>query len=69
MSAEPSTSVPVNVMTLATSSVTVTDCVFATGASFTATKFMVTVDTDEDRSPSEAVTVKVLAPFSWAAGT
>ena len=56
-------------MAWAVSSVALTDCAFATGASSTGARFRVTVDTGEDSAPSEAVTVKVLAPFSWAAGT
>ena len=40
------------------------------GGSFTAVRFMVTVVAgEEERLPSEAVTVKVIAPFSLAAGT
>ena len=39
------------------------------GASFTAVSVIVTVAAAEERLPSEAVTVKVLAPFSSAAGT
>ena len=40
-----------------------------TGASFTAAKVIVTVAVGEDRKRSQAVTVNVLAPFSFAAGT
>jgi len=39
------------------------------GASFTAAKVIVTVAVAEESPPSEAVTVKVFAPFSFAAGT
>ena len=39
------------------------------GASFTAVKVIVTVAAAEERLPSEAVTVKVFAPFSFVAGT
>ena len=39
------------------------------GASFTAAKVIVTVAAAEERPPSDAVTVKVLAPFSFTAGT
>ena len=38
------------------------------GASFTAVKVIVTVAAADERPPSEAVTVKVFAPFSFAAG-
>ena len=38
------------------------------GASFTAAKVIVTVAAAEDSVPSDAVTVKVFAPFSFAAG-
>ena len=44
-------------------------CIFAVGASFTATIFMLTVATADDAEPSDAVTVKVFAPFSLGAGT
>jgi hypothetical protein len=40
-----------------------------TGTSFTAAKFIVTVAAAEEAVPSDAVTVKVFAPFSFAAGT
>ena len=40
-----------------------------TGASFAAAKVIVTVAVAEESPPSEAVTVKVFAPFSFAAGT
>ena len=39
------------------------------GASFAAARVSVTVAVADDNSPSEAVTVKVLAPFSFAAGS
>ena len=39
------------------------------GASFTAAKVIVTVAAAEERPPSEAITVKVIAPFSFEAGT
>ena len=39
------------------------------GASFTGAKVIVTVAAAEGDVPSEAVTVKVFAPFSFAAGT
>ena len=40
------------------------------GASLTAAIFMLTVDAGEDEAePSDAVTVKVLIPFSLVAGT
>ena len=41
----------------------------ATGASFTAARVIVTVALAEGRLPSDAVTVKVRAPLSFAAGT
>jgi hypothetical protein len=39
------------------------------GASFAAAKVIVTVAVAEESAPSDAVTVKVFAPFSFAAGT
>ena len=39
------------------------------GASFTAAKVIVTVAATEESAPSDAVTVKVFVPFSFAAGT
>ena len=39
------------------------------GASFTAVKVIVTVAASEESAPSDALTVKVFAPFSLAAGT
>ena len=39
------------------------------GASLAAARVTVTVAAAEDNAPSEAVTVKVLAPFSFAAGS
>ena len=40
------------------------------GASFTAAILMLTVVSgEEDAAPSDAVTVKVLVPFSFSAGT
>jgi hypothetical protein len=39
------------------------------GTSFTGAKVIVTVATADDSSPSEAVTVNVLAPFSFKAGS
>jgi hypothetical protein len=39
------------------------------GASFTAARVIVTVAAAEESAPSDAVTVKVFAPFSFAAGT
>ena len=41
----------------------------ATGASFTAANVTVTSTSDDGRTPSEAVTLKDLGPFSSAAGT
>jgi hypothetical protein len=41
----------------------------ATGASFTETNEIVTVAVLDEDNPSETVTVKVLGPFSFAAGT
>ena len=38
------------------------------GASFTGANVIVTVAATEESVPSEAVTVKVFAPFSFAAG-
>ena len=40
-----------------------------TGASLTAPRFIVTVTVLELNTPSEPLTVKVLAPFSLAPGT
>jgi hypothetical protein len=40
-----------------------------TGASFTAAKVIVTVAAAEESAPSDALTVKVFAPFSFAAGS
>ena len=43
--------------------------VASVGVSFTAVRVTVTVAAAEDSAPSDAVTVKVLAPFSFAAGS
>ena len=57
-------------VSLATVSVAFTDGATAnTGTSSTAVRFIVTVAADEEAVPSVAVTVKVFAPFSFAAGT
>ena len=45
----------------------VTVGIVALGASFTATTLTVTTAASDDRSPSDALTVKVASPFSLAA--
>ena len=63
------TSVPGLLPSATSFKIDVTVLAAATGASFTAAKVIVTVAVAEEVVPSDAVTVKVFAPFSFAAGT
>ena len=67
-SAKTATAVPALSAKATSSAIEVNAAVPATGASFTGAKVMVTVATPDQAVPSEAFTVKVLAPVSSAAG-
>ena len=66
--AKTETAVPALSATATSSAIAVNDAAPATGASFTGAKVIVTVAGPDQADPSEAVTVKVFAPFSLAAG-
>ena len=61
--------VPITVPTALFSAMLLLDKLISVGASLAGDKLMDTVAVFEERTPSEAVTVKVLAPFAFAAGT